>query len=214
MLDHAVYPHIFDLIVDSADNDCKIALRAVSRDLKRRVDAKLFEHLELDAHGYSNFEPLYSMLSPHGKLPGPPFPSTLDDFERDPGVWRQRLELARVLDLNANLRAEGYEDDPPLFRAALSNLKAIRRRPDESWMFTVQVPTFIDVLTLDRDGTLDFDYPTMSPFDTNTSSTKNVLHIRYDPCYQRLQELALGFEGRAPNVVFIFSPVASKPERR
>lgn len=208
-LDHALFPHIFDLIVDATDNDGKIVLRAVSRDLKRRTDAALFAHIELDQ---DPFDYTLSIRSPHGKLPGPPLPPSVPDFERDPGVWKERLKLARVLDVKTDhmipddQRDASYDHRSALCEA-LGGLQVVRRCQQSDWYYPINAPTFVDVINRDRWQTRGFAFFGDTWFPSMDSVTKHVGHIRYDPLYEGLHRDELTYVANARHVVFIFSPI-------
>lgn len=209
VLDRAVYPHIFDLIVDAADNDGKIVLRTTCRDLKKRVDVALFKNLELGFRDPRILWPPFTMRSHSGRLPGPAFPSTFDDFERNPGVWKSRLQLVRVLDVNMHMSADpNQRTEAPTMCAALKSLDVIRRLPQSVWQLPIKAPVFVDVLNLHEGGGDHHVFGSnTSLLQTEFKAAKHILHVRYDPNFEKLHKVYNTFEGFACEIVFIFTAV-------
>lgn len=102
MLDHAVYPHIFDRIVHFAPTASLVLLRQTCRALRERVRPLLFEHVAFLPHSPSSVIHLLTASAPYLHL------ATLDynpelqaeqDFEVVPAGVPPELRSTRTVDV-------------------------------------------------------------------------------------------------------------------
>jgi hypothetical protein len=130
-------------------------------------------------------------------------------------VWKDRLGLVRVLDVNTDVSraVKNQTRDPaPGLCSSLSNLKILRRCPQEDWPFPIEPPTIVDVVTRDRwHGEKTGSFGAGSILE---NPRKYVAHIRYDPCYEGLQYDGLAANVFAENAVFIVSPIGGPGHSR
>lgn len=100
----------------------------------------------------------------------------------------------------------------PELCSSLNNLKILRPCPHEDWPFPIEAPTIVDVATCDR-----WHSEKTGSFGTGSNienPPKYVAHIRYDPCYERLQYGSLVTTVFAENAMFIVSPIDGPGRRR
>jgi hypothetical protein len=207
LLDSTVYPHIVDLIVDSADNETQHALRATCRALKARMDAALFAHVELTYSDDPDLCDVVALRSPYGRLPGPAFPPSFMRFQAEPGIWPSRLKHTRILDVNMNTEREWIKPwDLPALWDALKDVKTVRRWVHEEWKMQLRPERVVDCLTLTRKTDWENEWG-KDESGSGHKPKKHVVHIRYDPLYEKLQEVEILFKGIADHMVFMFSPV-------
>lgn len=219
VIDHLAFPQIIDAIVAHASPPSLRALRAVSSEYKRRVDAILFHHVIISTNA--------DIIAPHGRLPGLRWTDPSASVTERAG-WVDTLRShARILDYDQPIyisqlepqdvakdvhkESGGQGHDPQLF-AALGNITVARRTMQTRWVIP-SPKTVVDFVHLAACQSPNQRHPTLYEHDgphltwSWPRSMKRVLCIKYTEQGSLVsrRHLAWLHEERPTNMTIILS---------